>query len=144
MRKACVIFIKETEHMLPATEQKLQDDGFSICSVKLEESWSEEKFTPAVADCQSNADVCIFLLDDKCNEYPSFGGAVGSAAADGKNIIGVTEKKVKLPAIIDEKANSVISIQSGKFQNAVKGESIWEDSDGNKLPKRKIERVKCQ
>jgi len=144
MKKACVIYIEETEHMLPATEQKLQDNGFSICSVKLEESWSEEKSTPAVADCQSNAEVCIFLLDDKCNEYPSFGGAVGCAVAGGKNIIGVTEKKVKLPVIIDEKANSVISLQSGKFKNAVKGESIWEDSDGNKLPRRQIDRVKCQ
>ena len=144
MRKACVIFIKETEHMLPATEQKLRDNGFSICSVKLEESWSEEKSTPAVVDCQSNAEICIFLLEDICNEYQSFGGAVGCAVASGKNIIGVIEKKVKLPIIIDEKANSVISIQSHNFQNAVKGESIWEDSDGNKLPIRKIDRVKCQ
>ncbi|MEN4815913.1 hypothetical protein [Pantoea agglomerans] len=144
MRKACVIYIEETEHLLPATEQKLQDIGFSMCSVKLEKSWSEEKSTPAVEGCQRNAEVCIFLLDDKCNEYPSFGGSVGCAAAGGINIVGVTEIKVKLPAIIDEKANSVISIQSPKFQNAVEGESIWEDSDGNKLPRRKIDRVRCQ
>ena len=132
MSKACVVYIAETEYMLDEVESRLSNEGYDICLVELQNSWDKETKTPELLECQRNADVCIFLLDEKCENYPSC------------NIIGIRGKSNYIPKEIDEKANSVLPIKSPSVSSSLGGTSIWEDSECNPMTKRDINRVKCQ
>ncbi len=144
MSKACVVYIAETEYMLDEVKSRLSNEGYDICLVELQNSWDKETPPPELLECQKNADACIFLLDEKCEYYPSFSGAVSGAKGQGCNIIGMRGKSNYIPKEIDEKANSVLPIKSPSMSSSLGGTSIWEDMDSNPMPKRDINRVKCQ
>lgn len=144
MKKACVVYIPETEYMLEEVNTRLSKEGYDICMVELNISWHKINKTPELLECQKNADICFFLLDEKCDNYPSFSGAVSGANGQGCNIIGVKGKSNYIPKDIDERANSVLPINSSSLSSSLNGTSNWEELDGTPMAKRGIQRVRCQ
>ncbi|WP_207305282.1 hypothetical protein, partial [Klebsiella variicola] len=125
-------------------KSRLSNEGYDIYLVELQNSWDKETPPPELLECQKNADACIILLDEKCENYPSFSGAVSGAKGQGCNIIVMRGRSNYIPKEIDEKANSVLPIKSPSMSSSLGGTSIWEDMDSNPMPKRDINRVKCQ
>lgn len=61
MKKACVVYIPETEYMLEEVNTRLSKEGYDICMVELNISWHKINKTPELLECQKNADICFFF-----------------------------------------------------------------------------------
>jgi hypothetical protein len=151
-KKACLVYVKATEHNLEAVRFALLEAGYSICEVKAElkdaiaaKESQFEQVPKELKDCITESELCIFLLPEDEAEDGYLGGSASFAHKSEKRIIGVVAgARTVFPQPFEDAADSMIRAGSKRLSDVIAGKEIWENPDSSPVADRNIPRIKCQ
>ena len=145
--KACIVFTRGLEQKAQAVSQQLNERGFEVCMTgaeqpEVEAAQAEQPVSDEIQSCIDKAVISIFLIPEE--GYECLEGAAEHAATCGTRIVAIAENIETLPQIFDDHAYSVLTIDSPRLDEVIRGEPVWERADGSPRDERDIDRVKCQ
>ena len=150
-QRACLVYVAATQNNRAPVRAELEDARFEVCEVmaEIEDARGAQAGTkdlpPTLAACLRQAQLCVFLLPEDEKADGLIGAAAAEAQACDKRTIGVVAgARERYPEALDDLAQAMVRVGSGKLSEAVRGEEIWEAPGGGPTPKRDARNVKCQ